>query len=60
MRVTKEVTLKIELSGEELESFKDALISISAVENASNAGIGFLKNNEKKILESILRSIETS
>jgi hypothetical protein len=57
MKITKELILKIELTGEDLENFKSALEDIMAAENASNVGIGFLKREQKTILETILRTI---
>lgn len=58
MKITKELILKIELTGDDLENFKSALEDIMAAENASNLGIGFLKKEQKKIIETILRTIQ--
>ncbi|GIZ08328.1 hypothetical protein [Flavobacterium sp. UMI-01] len=57
MKISKEVILKIELVGDEVLHLKDALGNIMAAENASSLGIGFLKPEQKKILQSILNEI---
>jgi hypothetical protein len=58
MKITKELILRIELTGDDLENFKSALEDIMAAENASNLGIGFLKKEQKNILETILITIQ--
>jgi hypothetical protein len=58
MKITKELILRIELTGDDLENFKSALEDIMAAENASNLGIGFLKKEQKNIIETILRTIQ--
>ncbi|OCB78003.1 hypothetical protein [Flavobacterium crassostreae] len=59
MKVSKEVTLKIELSGIEIKYLKSALMDIMAAEEAINQGLGYLKDEEKRILKSILSEINT-
>lgn len=57
MKISKEVILKIELLGDEVRHLKSALEDIMAAEDASNQGLGYLKKEEKLILQSILNEI---
>ena len=57
MKISKEIILKIELSGIEVTHLKSALEDIIAAEDASNQGLGYLKKEEKVILQSILNEI---
>lgn len=43
MKISKEIVLKIELSGSEAIHLKNALSDIIAGEEAINQGLGFLK-----------------
>lgn len=58
MKATKEVILKLEISGEDLESFKSALEKVILAESGSHLGIGILKEDEQKIFQSILKVIK--
>ena len=58
MIVSKELILKIELTGDELKHFTTALEDIMAAENTSNLGIGFLKREQKQILQTILNEVK--
>jgi hypothetical protein len=57
MKISKELILKIELSGVEIRHLKSALEDIMAAEDAINQGLGYLKKEEKVILQSILNEI---
>lgn len=57
MKISKELILKIELSGEDLEHFKKALEKVLQSEKSSNLGIGILQNEQKEIIESIYNYI---
>ncbi len=57
MIISKEVILKIELSGEDLKKFKSLLENIIAADYSANQGLGFLSTEEKKYTESILKII---
>lgn len=57
MKISKELILKIELCGIEVTHLKSALEDIIAAEDASNQGLGYLKKEEKIILQSILNEI---
>ena len=57
MKISKELILKIELSGIEVKHLKSALEDIMAAEDATNQGLGYLKKEEKVILQSILNEI---
>jgi hypothetical protein len=54
MKISKELILKIELSGIEVSHLKSALQDIMAAEDAT---LGYLKREEKVILQSILNEI---
>lgn len=58
MIVSKEIILKIELSGDDLKNFKSLFENIIAADVSANQGLGFLKNEEKKYVENILKIIE--
>lgn len=57
MKISKELILKIELSGEDLEHFKEALEKVLQSEKTSSLGIGILKGEQKEIIESIYNYI---
>lgn len=57
MKISKELILKIELSGEDLEHFKEALEKVLQSEKSSNLGIGILKGEQKEIIENIYNYI---
>jgi hypothetical protein len=57
MKISKEVILKIELVGNEVRHLKSALEDIMAAEDASNQGLGYLKKEERTLLQSILNEI---
>ncbi|MFT5254433.1 MAG: 2-hydroxy-3-keto-5-methylthiopentenyl-1-phosphate phosphatase [Flavobacteriales bacterium] len=58
MKISKEIVLKIELSGTEAKNLKNALHDILAAEEAVNQGLGYLKKEEKEILKSLLSEIK--
>jgi len=58
MKINKELIVKIELSGDELEHFKSALEKVVQGESASHLGIGILKDNERKLIEEIIKVIQ--
>jgi hypothetical protein len=57
MKISKELILKIELSGEDLQLFKDALEKVLQSEKTNNLGIGILKKEQKEIIETIYNHI---
>lgn len=57
MLISKETIVKIELKGNDLETFKSLLKGILSADTAGNAGIGFLTTDERKYVENILKSI---
>lgn len=57
MIISKEIILKIELSGKDLETFKNLLENILAADHSANQGLGFLKTEEQKYISNILKSI---
>ena len=57
MEITKETIVKIELKDQDLETFKSLLRGVLAADKAVNAGIGFLNTEERKYVETILKSI---
>lgn len=57
MVITKETIVKIELKDQDLEAFKSLLRGVLAADKAVNAGIGFLNTEERKYVETILKSI---
>ena len=58
MKISKELILKIELSGDDLEHFKNALERVLQFEKTANLEIGFLKKEQKQILETIINTIK--
>lgn len=58
MKVTREVILKIKISGEDLKLFKSAMEKVLQSEVNSHLGIGILNSDQKKIVESILSEID--
>ena len=48
MIISKEVILRMELSGEDLKKFKSLLENIIAADVSANQGLGFLSTEEKK------------
>jgi hypothetical protein len=57
MVITKETIVKIEMKDQDLETFKSLLKGVLAADKAVNAGIGFLNTDERKYVETILKSI---
>lgn len=57
MIITKEVILKIELSGQSLKDFIKVLEGVLAANYSANQGLGFLQVQEKKMLEELLKKI---
>lgn len=57
MVITKETIVKIELKDQDLEIFKSLLRGVIAADKAVNTGIGFLNTEERKYVETILKSI---
>jgi hypothetical protein len=59
MKISKELILKIELTGEDLELFKLALEKILQSEKTNNLGLGILHCDQKALIETILLTIKT-
>lgn len=59
MKATKEVILKLEFSGDDLELFKLALEKVIQSEKTNNLGIGILQGEQKFLIEKILDSINS-
>ncbi len=59
MKISKELILKIELTGEDLELFKLALEKVIQSEKTNNLGIGILSGEQKTLIETILSTIKT-
>ena len=57
MVIYKETIVKIVLKDQDLETFKSLLKGVLAADTAGNAGIGFLNTDERKYVETILKSI---
>lgn len=57
MKISKEEILKIELTGDDLENFKSALVKVVMSESGSHLGIGILKESERKLIELILKEV---
>lgn len=58
MKATKEVILKLELSGDDLENFESALEKVILAESGAHLGIGILKDDERKLIELIIKEIK--
>ena len=58
MIITKEVILKIELSGESLKQFKQVLEGTLAANHSANQGLGFLSSEEIKYIQNILKQLK--
>lgn len=59
MKISKELILKIELTGDDLELFKLALEKVLQSEKTNNLGIGILHGPQKTLIENILETIIT-
>lgn len=59
MKISKELILKLELTGEDLELFKLALEKVIQSEKTNNLGIGILSGDQKTLIETILSTINT-
>lgn len=59
MKISKELILKIELTGEDLELFKLALEKVIQSEKTNNLEIGILSGEQKTLIETILSRINT-
>ena len=59
MKISKELILKIEFTGEDLELFKLALEKVIQSEKTNNLGIGILNGDQKILIEKILSTIKT-
>lgn len=57
MIITKEIKLKIEMSGDDFQTFKELLENILAANTSANQGLGFLKTHEEKYIEKLLKSL---
>lgn len=58
MKISKELILKIELTGEDLELFKLALEKVIQSEKTNNLGLGILSGDQKTLIETILSTIK--
>lgn len=56
MKATKEVILKLELSGDEVKSFLEIIEKVILAESGSHLGIGILNENQTKLLKEILQT----
>lgn len=56
MKFTKEVTLKIELTGDEVNDFLEIIEKVVLSESASHLGIGILSNKQTDLLKDILKN----
>lgn len=58
VKTSKKITVSIELNDDDLKHFTTALQDIISVEESANLGLGFLKKEQKEILQSILNEIK--